>query len=70
LAPGEDIVPIPGTKQRKYLEENVAATDMHLTADDLKRIEAVAPKGVAAGDRYPADVTALQQTLTSSKAPS
>jgi aryl-alcohol dehydrogenase-like predicted oxidoreductase len=67
LAQGEDIVPIPGTKQRKYLEENVAATDIHLTADDLKRIEAVAPKGVAAGDRYPADVTALQQTLTSSK---
>ncbi len=67
LAQGEDIVPIPGTKQRKYLEENVAATDIHLTADDLKRIEAVAPKGVAAGDRYPADVTALQQTLTNSK---
>jgi aryl-alcohol dehydrogenase-like predicted oxidoreductase len=67
LAQGEDIVPIPGTKQRKYLEENVAATDIHLTADDLKRIEAVAPKGVAAGDRYPADVTSLQQTLTNSK---
>jgi aryl-alcohol dehydrogenase-like predicted oxidoreductase len=49
LAQGEDIVPIPGTKQRKYLEENVAATDIHLTADDLNRIEAVAPKGIAAG---------------------
>jgi aryl-alcohol dehydrogenase-like predicted oxidoreductase len=67
LAQGEDIVPIPGTKQRKYLEENVAATDIHLTANDLKRIEAVAPKGIAAGDRYPADVTSLQQTLSNSK---
>jgi aryl-alcohol dehydrogenase-like predicted oxidoreductase len=53
LAQGEDIVPIPGTKRRAYLEENIAAADILLTKDDLSRIEAVAPKGVAAGDRYP-----------------
>ncbi|UBF29088.1 aldo/keto reductase [Kovacikia minuta CCNUW1] len=52
LTQGEDIVPIPGTKRRQYLEENIAATDIRLTPEDLKRIEAVAPKGVAAGDRY------------------
>ncbi len=45
LSQGEDIVPIPGTKRRKYLEENVAATEIQLTSDDLKRIESVAPKG-------------------------
>jgi aryl-alcohol dehydrogenase-like predicted oxidoreductase len=54
LARGEDIVPIPGTKRRTYLEENVRALDIQLTADDLARIEQIAPKGVAAGDRYPA----------------
>lgn len=54
LAQGEDIVPIPGTKRRKYLEENIAATEIHLTAEDLRRIDEVAPKGTAAGDRYPA----------------
>lgn len=53
LAQGEDIVPIPGTKRRTYLEENVAATEITLTQEDLKRIEAVAPKGAAAGARYP-----------------
>ena len=52
LAQGHDIVPIPGTKRRSYLEENVAALDVHLSAEDLASIEAVAPKGVAAGDRY------------------
>lgn len=52
LAQGDDIVPIPGTKRRQYLEENVGATEIILTADELKRIDAVAPKGVAAGDRY------------------
>jgi aryl-alcohol dehydrogenase-like predicted oxidoreductase len=54
LARGEDIVPIPGTKRRTYLEENVRALDVQLTADDLARIEQIAPKGVAAGERYPA----------------
>ncbi len=53
LAQGEDIAPIPGTKRRKYLEDNLAAINIKLTADDLKRIDKVAPKGVAAGLRYP-----------------
>jgi aryl-alcohol dehydrogenase-like predicted oxidoreductase len=52
LAQGDDIVPIPGTKQRRYLEQNVAALDVELTQDDLEQIEEVAPKGVAAGERY------------------
>ena len=52
LAQGEDIVPIPGTKQRRYLEENVGALDVELTSADLEEIEEVAPKGAAAGDRY------------------
>jgi aryl-alcohol dehydrogenase-like predicted oxidoreductase len=50
---GEDIVPIPGTKRRKYLEENVAATEIELTEDDLRRLDEVAPPGATAGDRYP-----------------
>ncbi len=53
LAQGDDIVPIPGTKQRKYLEENVGAVNIELTADDLKQIAKIAPTGVAAGPRYP-----------------
>jgi aryl-alcohol dehydrogenase-like predicted oxidoreductase len=53
LAQGEDIVPIPGTKRVKYLEENVGAVDVELTEDDLRRIDEAFPKGVAAGDRYP-----------------
>jgi aryl-alcohol dehydrogenase-like predicted oxidoreductase len=53
LAQGNDIVPIPGTKRRKHLEENVAALGVRLTPDDLRCIDEVAPKGVAAGPRYP-----------------
>ncbi|HEX2610801.1 MAG TPA: aldo/keto reductase, partial [Gemmatimonadales bacterium] len=53
LAQGEDIVPIPGTKQRRYLEQNVAALGVDLTAGDLEEIDEVAPKGAAAGGRYP-----------------
>ncbi|MEO0987883.1 MAG: aldo/keto reductase [Cyanobacteria bacterium J06639_14] len=53
LAQGEDLVPIPGTKRRQYLEENAAAVAIKLTPDELARIDAVAPQGVAAGDRYP-----------------
>jgi aryl-alcohol dehydrogenase-like predicted oxidoreductase len=53
LAQGEDIVPIPGTKRRTYLEDNIAATEIVLTPDELSLIEAAAPKGVTAGDRYP-----------------
>ena len=53
LHQGNDIVPIPGTKRRKYLEENAAATGVELTSEDLARIDEAAPKGVAAGERYP-----------------
>ncbi|MGE5724368.1 MAG: aldo/keto reductase [Acidobacteriota bacterium] len=53
LKQGEDIVPIPGTKRQKYLEENMAAASVQLGADDLARIEKAAPQGVAAGERYP-----------------
>lgn len=54
LAQGDYIVPIPGTKRRKYLEENIGAATVTLTAEDIHRINAVAPQGIAAGDRYPA----------------
>lgn len=52
LAQGKDIVPIPGTKKLRYLEENVGAVAVQLSQEDLKRIEEVAPQGVAAGPRY------------------
>ncbi len=54
LAQGDDIVPIPGTKRRTYLEENIGAATVILTAEDISRINAVAPQGVASGDRYAA----------------
>jgi aryl-alcohol dehydrogenase-like predicted oxidoreductase len=60
LHQGDDIVPIPGTKRREYLEENVAATDIELTEEDLWRIEEVAPKDVAAGERY-ADMSSVNR---------
>ncbi len=50
---GEDVVPIPGTKRRKYLEENVAATEIELTDDELRQLDEAAPPGQTAGDRYP-----------------
>ena len=53
LAQGEDAVPIPGTTRVRNLEQNIAALDVDLTADDLRDLEAVFPKGAAAGDRYP-----------------
>lgn len=53
LAQGNDIVPIPGTKRVKYLEENLGALNVHLNADDLAQLEAVFPLGAAAGERYP-----------------
>ncbi len=59
LAQGDDIVPIPGTKRRKYLEENAAADTLKLTKDDLSRIDSVFPPDSAAGDRYPAHMMAL-----------
>jgi aryl-alcohol dehydrogenase-like predicted oxidoreductase len=59
LAQGKDIVPIPGTKQRKYLEENVAATKIELTSEDLKSIQTIAPVGIASGLRYPEQMMAV-----------
>jgi aryl-alcohol dehydrogenase-like predicted oxidoreductase len=53
LAQGDDIVPIPGTKHINYLKENIAATDIELSDDDLERLDAAAPQGQTAGDRYP-----------------
>lgn len=52
LHQGQDIVPIPGTKRRPYLEENVAATEIELSEEDLRRIDEAAPVGATAGDRY------------------
>jgi aryl-alcohol dehydrogenase-like predicted oxidoreductase len=54
MAQGEDIVPIPGTKRRAYLEENAGAEKVTLTVSDLRRLSAAFPKGIAAGDRYQA----------------
>ena len=59
LAQGSDIVPIPGTKRRKYLEENVGALEVKLTKEDLRRIEEVFPADAAAGGRYPEHMMAL-----------
>lgn len=53
LSQGDDIVPIPGTKRIQYLEENIGALKIQLSKEDLRRINEVAPKGVAAGERYP-----------------
>ena len=55
LAKGEDLVPIPGTKRRKYLEENAAAADIKLTPADVAEIEAALPANEVAGDRYAAE---------------
>ena len=53
LAQGNDIVPIPGTKRRKYLQENIGALDVTLTSKDLARIDEVVPEEAVAGARYP-----------------
>ena len=53
LAQGQNVVPIPGTKHRKYLQENIGALDVDLTSEDLQRIDEVAPKDAFAGSRYP-----------------
>jgi aryl-alcohol dehydrogenase-like predicted oxidoreductase len=53
LSRGQNIVPIPGTKRVRYLEENVAATEIELTKEDLERIDAAVPKGVTSGERHP-----------------
>ncbi|HEY8094379.1 MAG TPA: aldo/keto reductase [Acidimicrobiales bacterium] len=52
MAQGDDVVPIPGTKRRAYLEENVGAAEVELTEEDLARLDAIAPRDVAAGGRY------------------
>jgi aryl-alcohol dehydrogenase-like predicted oxidoreductase len=52
LAQGEDIVPIPGTKRRKYLEENIKAVDIALSQEEMQQIDAIAPKDIASGGRY------------------
>ena len=62
MAQGNDIVPIPGTKRRRYLEENVGAENVALTVTDLRRLAAAFPKGVAAGERYiPASMKAIDR---------
>jgi aryl-alcohol dehydrogenase-like predicted oxidoreductase len=53
LSRGDDVVPIPGTKRRRYLEENAEAADVELTDEELERIEQAFPKGAASGERYP-----------------
>jgi aryl-alcohol dehydrogenase-like predicted oxidoreductase len=53
LAQGDDVVPIPGTKRRRYLEQNAAASEIVLSEADLARLAEIAPRGVAAGERYP-----------------
>jgi aryl-alcohol dehydrogenase-like predicted oxidoreductase len=60
LHQGDDIVPIPGTKHVRYLEENVAAVDIDLSDDDLARLDELAPVGTAAGDRY-ADMSSIDR---------
>lgn len=63
LSRGQDIVPIPGTKRVKYLEENVAAADVALSGADLERLGEAIPRDAAAGDRYP-DMKAMSGTRT------
>jgi aryl-alcohol dehydrogenase-like predicted oxidoreductase len=53
LAQGEYVVPIVGTKRRKYLEENIAALELKLTSEDIRRLSESVPRGAAAGERYP-----------------
>jgi aryl-alcohol dehydrogenase-like predicted oxidoreductase len=60
LVQGDDIVPIPGTKRRRYLEENVGAAEVELTGDELRRIEEAFPKGATAGERY-ADMSSVNR---------
>ncbi len=59
LAQGEDIVPIPGTKRRHYLEENVASVDLKLTAQEFRRLNEIFPQGAASGERYPEAMMAI-----------
>ncbi|MBJ6760481.1 aldo/keto reductase [Myxococcaceae bacterium JPH2] len=61
LARGEDLVPIPGTKRRAFLEDNLAALEVRLTRQDLDDLESIAPPGVASGERYPEALLGLVQ---------
>jgi aryl-alcohol dehydrogenase-like predicted oxidoreductase len=56
LSRGDDIIPIPGTKRRSYLEQNIGAVDVTLTVEELRRIEELAPLGIASGPRYPEEM--------------
>jgi aryl-alcohol dehydrogenase-like predicted oxidoreductase len=58
LAQGDDVVPIPGTKRRAYLQQNAEAAEIELSTDDLAALDEAAPVGAAAGDRYP-DMTPI-----------
>ena len=58
LSRGEDVVPIPGTKRVKYVQENIAAADIQLSPDDLRRIDQFAKPEAIAGERYPAQAMA------------
>jgi aryl-alcohol dehydrogenase-like predicted oxidoreductase len=58
LAQGDDLVAIPGTKRRAYLEQNVAAASLVLTTDELRQLDELAPAGAAVGDRYPPEMMA------------
>ena len=58
LAQGDEVVPIPGTTTPEHLEENVAALEVELSDDDLKRIDEAAPSGSTAGSRYPEEMMA------------
>lgn len=60
LAQGDDVVPIPGTKRVSYLEENLGAAAVRLTAEDLVALDAAVPPGAVVGDRYP-DMSSLNR---------
>lgn len=59
MAQGDDVVPIPGTKRRTYLEENIAAVPMSFSESEMNEIEAALPRDAAAGGRYPEAMMAL-----------
>jgi aryl-alcohol dehydrogenase-like predicted oxidoreductase len=59
FAQGEDVIPIPGTKRRSYLEENAGAVDIRFTPEELRRIEEAAPRGAASGLRYAEEMMTL-----------
>ena len=60
LAQGDDVVPIPGTKRRTYLQENIDAVNVKLSEDELHALDEAAPRGATAGDRY-ADMSAIRR---------